>query len=256
MEMAVVFMTAFIYNKGTVLKKDNNINKLAKLKKIISGLDTAIVAYSGGTDSSLLLKVASEMMGDRVIAVTAVSPTYPGNDFIRAREITKEFGVKHLLIKTNEMADSKFTDNKPDRCYLCKSHFYKLLSRMAEKMKIGYLLAGNNKDDLNDYRPGMKAAREFGVRSPLMEAGLTKKDVRRISASYGLSTAGTPSSPCLASRLPYGQKITEKALSMVDRSESYLRAFGIKELRVRHYDHTAKIEVGKADVNKILKKSK
>ncbi len=230
-------------------------NKPEKLKKTLSGMKSVLIAYSGGVDSTFLVKAAYDVLGGKAVAITAVSELYPEEDLKRAVRDAKKIGIKHIIIKTKEMKNRNFTDNSPSRCYFCKKELFEVLSVEAAKRKLNYVLLGATGDDEKDYRPGMKAAEEYGVRSPLKEAGLFKKDIRLLSKKMKLSTAGLPASPCLASRFPYGHRITGKDIKKVAAAEKYLRGLGLVEFRVRHYDSTARIEVHGKDRNLILKNS-
>jgi len=217
--------------------------KMSLLRKLLLSMDNALIAFSGGVDSTFLLKVASETVKNRVLAVTAYSEIHPSDDLKEAREFAESLGVKHLAIKTNELDDFEFTSNPSDRCYHCKSRLYMRLSEIGDERGIKNILDGANADDKNDYRPGARATREFGVLSPLQEAGLTKPEIREMSQEMNLPTWDKPASPCLASRIPYGITITEDKLRRVEKAESYLRSLGIKNLRVRDHDQIARIEV-------------
>jgi len=192
------------------------------------------------------------MVDDKVVAVTASSLTYTSYEIENARKMTKGLEVKHLIIKTNELSNLKFAKNSQDRCYWCKRELFLKLATLAKKYKLNYVLDGSNYDDQKDFRPGMKAANEFGVRSPLKEVGLTKEETRSLSKRCGLPTWNKPSFACLASRFPYGMKITKENLTKVDKAERFLRKFGIAQVRVRHHDKLARIEVQKEDIPKLL----
>jgi len=217
-------------------------SKFEKLKNKLAGLENALIAYSGGVDSTLLLKVAADVLGKKLTAVTAHSEVTPPHDYEEAVKFAESLGVNYIVIKTDELQDANFVSNPPDRCYHCKSMLFKRLSEIAREKKIKWLLDGSNFDDITDYRPGSRAAKEFGVISPLKEAGLTKDEIRALSKEMSLPTWDKAASPCLASRVPYGQVITPEKLSRIGQSEEYLRTFGIKELRVRDHGDVARIE--------------
>lgn len=236
-------------NKADMVK---NSRKLDKLKEIVKGLESAVVAFSGGVDSALLVKVCHDVLGDNALAVTAVSETYPEFELDEAKKSAEDIGIKHLVIETRELANKEFSKNPPDRCYYCKTELFSQLKGIAKEHGFKNILNGSNVDDDGDFRPGHKAATEFGSRSPLKEAGLTKDDVRSISKQLGLSTWNKPSFACMSSRIPYGQEITAGKLSMILESENYLRDIGFKNFRVRHHNTIARIEVPDEDIVKLL----
>jgi uncharacterized protein len=223
--------------------------KLKALKKKIVAMKKVLIAYSGGVDSTFLLKICVDVLGrENVLAVTAVSPTYQKEEVEEAKRIASEMGVKHMIIHTNEMNDDAFTSNPLHRCYFCKKELFSRLREIAEKHGIEYVLDASNKDDASDFRPGMKAAMEAGVISPLMEAEITKEEIRYFSREMGLPTHNKPSQACLASRFPYGEKITEDKLKMVEEAEKFLKELGFKIVRVRHHGKLARIEVGREEI--------
>jgi uncharacterized protein len=231
-------------------------NKLNKLKKILSDMGSVIIAYSGGVDSAFLARVACEVLKNRALAVTAVSALYPADELARAVKAAKEIGIEHIIIKSKELQNSDFVKNSALRCYYCKKELFNALRGLAEKKKINHIVTGTNKNDENDYRPGMKATEEYGVRSPLLEAGFHKDEIRALSKKYKLVTAGQPASPCLASRIPYGCPITKDILLKVSVAEKYLRQLGLTEFRVRHHGSIARLEVPKKDIQFVIKNSK
>ncbi len=231
----------------------NMAKKLRRLKEILAKMESALIAYSGGVDSTFLVKVAGDVLDNKVIAAIAVSLTYPSHEAEDAKRMVRRLGVRHIVIKTDELSDRRFVNNSQDRCYWCKKELFAKLTDLAKEYKLNYVLDGSNYDDTKDFRPGTQAAREYRVRSPLKEAGFTKKEIRSLSKRLGLSTWDKPSLACLASRFPFGSKITKEDLVKVDKAERFLKKFGITQVRVRHYDHAARIEVLKHQIPKLLK---
>ena len=227
--------------------------KVERLRSILGGLDSALVAFSGGVDSTYLLRVARELLGDRCVALTTVSPTTPEHDLADARALAAAFGVAHLVVDTNELDVPGYAENPVDRCYLCKDNLFVICTAEAARRGLDAVLDGANLDDLGDHRPGLTAAAEQGVRHPLVEAGFSKADVRAASRALGLATWDRPASPCLSSRFPYGTRITPERLAQVAAAERALRAEGVRELRVRwHEGGVARIEVGPDDMPRVL----
>ena len=224
--------------------------KLERLKSIISGCESAVIAFSGGVDSSLVCAVAREVLGDRAVAVTAVSPTYPPGEIEMAKEVAKRVDIKHLIIETNELDDPKFVSNPVDRCYFCKSELLGKLDEIRKKLGFKKILDGTNYDDLSDFRPGSRALGEFEVVTPLALAGLGKEEVRQLAADYGLPNADKPANPCLASRIPFGSMITSEKLKRIAGAESFLRSLGFKVVRVRDHGDLARVEVGKFELER------
>ncbi len=226
--------------------------KLAKLREILAASGGVLVAYSGGVDSALLLKVAVEVLGDRAHAVTARSEMYPEHEIESAIALAKGMGARLEEIRTDELERELFVENSPERCYHCKKELFGRMVAMAREEGLPLVVDGANVDDTGDYRPGARAAAELGVRSPLREVGLTKAEIREASREYGLPTWDKPSYACLASRFPYGDRITAEALRTVRVAEQVLRDFGFRQFRVRHHGVSARIEVEPKDMPKLL----
>jgi uncharacterized protein len=223
--------------------------KLALLQDRLRSLGSAVVAFSGGVDSSLLLKVAVQTLGpEKVLAITGRSPSLPSADQQAAQTLAAEIGVCHEFLDTAELDDPNYTTNPARRCYFCKSELYSRLIRLAQQRGYAAVLCGTNADDLHDFRPGLQAADEHRVAAPLAEAGITKTELRQIAAELGLSVHDKPASPCLSSRIPYGEPITPEKLRRIDAAETFLHKLGFRECRVRHYEQLARIEVPAGEI--------
>lgn len=226
--------------------------KFKRLQTILGQMGSVLVAFSAGVDSTFLLRVAHDILGDRVLAVTALSPTYSVSEARDAQRLAEQMGVGHELIQSHEFQDKDFVRNDPRRCYYCKRSLFTSLVQLARERDLKQVVEGSNRDDADDYRPGFQAIRELGVRSPLQEAGLTKQEIRRLSRQMGLDTWGKPAMACLASRIPYGTALQEEDLRMVERAEEVLGQVGCVQSRVRHHGRLARIEVKEGDMGRVL----
>jgi uncharacterized protein len=227
-------------------------SKREALQRILKELGRVVIAYSGGVDSSYLLKAAVDALGPgNVLACISLGPSEPSNMCEKARMTAEDIGAELMIVQSAELDDPHFKANNADRCFHCKSHLCATLLDVARKRGFDHVVFGTNHDDLDDFRPGNKAMRIYGIRSPLAEAGLTKDEIRELSRQAGLPTADQPSSPCLASRIPYGLEVTEQRLKQIDQAEAVLRSLGFVEFRVRHHDKIARIEVRPDDVAKL-----
>ncbi|HZN09107.1 MAG TPA: ATP-dependent sacrificial sulfur transferase LarE [Pyrinomonadaceae bacterium] len=230
------------------------IAKEERLRELIRALDSVIVAYSGGVDSSYVAYVANEELGPRAVCITGQSASLPSYQNAEIKSVVEKFGFHHEIIRTDELENPNYSANNADRCYFCKDELYNKLEAVARSRGIEHIVDGSTVDDLDDYRPGRQAAKQHAVRSPLIEVGLNKSEVRELSRRATLPTWDKPASPCLSSRIAYGTTVTIERLNKVDRGEEILREFGFREFRVRHHDTLVRLEIAASEMDRVLRK--
>jgi len=227
--------------------------KIDQLKKILSKIDSVLIAYSGGVDSTFLALMAHKELGNKVLTVIVESEIHPVSEFSQAQELIKNLGIRNIVIKGTELQKRAFISNPRERCYFCKKEIFSKMKEIAKKNSVKFIADGSNCDDLNEHRPGIKALRELGIRSPLQEAGFSKEDIRILSKKMGLSIWSKPSNSCLVTRIPYDEKITIGKLKMIEKAEKFICDLGIKQVRVRYHQKIARIEVRESDIDLISK---
>jgi uncharacterized protein len=225
--------------------------KYDRLLDILRGLESVLVAFSGGVDSTFLARAAKEALGDKALLVTADSETYPASELAEAKRLANHLGMRHVVVETRELSNPEYARNSPSRCFFCKEELFTKLQPVALREGMRRLIYGANMDDLGDHRPGMEAARRMGVSAPLIEVGFWKAEIRELSREFGLPTWEKPSFACLSSRFQYGDAITPEKLRQVDAAEAFLRSLGFRQFRVRHHDRLARLEIAQEEMGRL-----
>jgi pyridinium-3,5-biscarboxylic acid mononucleotide sulfurtransferase len=249
----MIMLDTYSVNRNDIEALDAETQaKYAQLQALLRDMESVLVAYSGGVDSALLLKVAHDVLGTRAMGALAVSPAYPPEETGEAMAVAEQMGIPVITLETHELEDERYVANDFNRCYFCKTELFTQLEPLAKKHNLRYIAYGVNKDDDGDFRPGQKAAREFNVRGPLKEAGMGKREIRAVARLLGVPVWDKPAMACFSSRIPYGSKVDVASLQMIYKAEKLLRDLGFHQLRVRHHDKIARIEVERSELPRLI----